>query len=100
MPQSKLPSTSPSKRMTPAKRMSTPSPPIDLLAADAQRLAAQQPQGADAVAADVHQRPALQPALQAHVVGVEAAEAERRAHERTSPIAPERTSRTSSSVCG
>ena len=51
-------------------RCRPPSPPITCSAADALRLAAQQPQRAHAVAADVHQRAALEVALQAHVLGV------------------------------
>ena len=66
----------------PARRASTPSPPVDQLGRDALGLARQQPQRAHAVAADVHQRPALELARPAHVGrGRVEREAERRAHD-------------------
>ena len=76
-PQSIVASTSPGKRSSPVRRTSTPSPPAHLLGADRERLAGEQPRGADAVAADVHQRAALERRLQAHVAGTLEQEGER-----------------------
>ncbi len=55
-----------------------------LLAMNAQRLAAQHPCRVDAVAADIHQRPAAQLAAQPRVAGVVDPEAEARANDARS----------------
>ena len=101
-PQSNAPSTSPSKRSTPAKRASMSSPPVDGLGRDPLGLAGQQPERADAVAADVHQRPALELARPAHVAepGRQVERRTPRGRRAASPTAPSRTSDTSFAVCG
>ena len=77
--QSRVPSTSPGKRSVATTRSSTPVDPITASALDALGLAAQQPQRADAVAADVHQRAAVELGVAADVRAVGEREAERRA---------------------
>ena len=74
----------------------------DLLGADVDGLAGDEPRGRDAVAADVHQRPALQLAREAHVAVALEAEAERGAHDAHAPDALSSSSSRSraSAACG
>ena len=76
---SNVPTTSPANRSTAAIRASTSSPTASAL--DALGLAADQAQRAQAVAADVHQRPAVQLGAPAHVGPVGQVEPEHRAHD-------------------
>ena len=97
-----MPSTSPAKRSVAGEAHVDAVAPLDLLRRDdALRLAGQQAQRADAVAADVHQRAALELGLQANVAGVgSGAERERRAHERSAPDRAVATSARSASSAG
>ena len=67
--QSNVPSTSPPKRSEPGEPRVDAVAAVDELGRHPLRLAREQPQRAHAVAADVHQRPALELARPAHVVG-------------------------------
>ena len=70
VPQSKSARTSPGKRIVAVNTQSVPVSPNQALRGDALRLAGEQARAADAVAADVHQRAALDVGAQADVLRV------------------------------
>ncbi len=100
-PQSNCARTSPGKRIVAGEEdVEPPLGPVELLAVDGLWLAREEARPADAVAAHVHERAAVEIGGQAHVLGVAEAEAEGGADDPRLPIAPPSTSSFSFAVCG